>query len=172
MTDSDATAARASDTQPSEPMAEQNAGVVRRLGSMVYDSLLIFAVLFTATIPALLLAPGSSAPIENGQVVHELAPASEGLLFQLYLLAVYCGFFCFFWTRNGQTLGMQAWRLALQNLEGGRPSLTQCLLRIAAAGLSMACGGLGYWWIWLDKENRSWHDRLTNTRVVVLPKNA
>ncbi|MET0378345.1 MAG: hypothetical protein ABW049_05060 [Spongiibacteraceae bacterium] len=30
--------------------------------------------------------------------------------------------------------------------------------------------GLGYWWIWLDPQQRSWHDRASNTRVVVLPK--
>ena len=146
-----------------------NAGVIRRLGSMVYDSLLIFAVLFAATIPALLLAP-PSAPVANGAVVHELNPLASGWPFQLYLLAVYCGFFCFFWQRNGQTLGMQAWRLEVQNLQGERLNFSRSLLRIAAAAISILCAGLGYWWIWIDKENRSWHDRWTKTRVVVHPK--
>jgi uncharacterized RDD family membrane protein YckC len=30
--------------------------------------------------------------------------------------------------------------------------------------------GLGYFWILFDREGRAWHDRLSRTRVVLLPK--
>jgi uncharacterized RDD family membrane protein YckC len=29
---------------------------------------------------------------------------------------------------------------------------------------------LCYLWIWIDRDGLAWHDRLTHTRVVVLPK--
>jgi uncharacterized RDD family membrane protein YckC len=80
------------------------------------------------------------------------------------------GFYYYFWRRNGQTLGMQAWRLRLDIAEGGRPSLRQCLLRMPVGFLALLCGGLGYWWIWIDRDRLAWQDRASSTRVVVLPK--
>ncbi|HET8710091.1 MAG TPA: RDD family protein, partial [Spongiibacteraceae bacterium] len=68
------------------------------------------------------------------------------------------------------TLGMQAWRLRVDAVQGGRPTWRQCLVRAAIGFVSLLSGGLGYWWIWIDKRRVSWHDRASNTRVVVLPK--
>ena len=145
------------------------AGVMRRLAAMTYDSMLMFGVLFTATLPTLLL--GRSSPsIENEQVVHELHPVVSGWPFQLYLLLVYIAFFCWFWCKNGQTLGMQAWRLKVEDMSGNRISVKKGLLRLAGATISIACCGIGYWWIWIDKDGMSWHDRWSKTRVVVTPK--
>jgi len=147
------------------------AGPVKRLAAMVYDSLLLFGVLFTATlIPSLILDQSSSLSMENEQVVHELNPLMTGLPFQLYLIAVTGLFFCWFWRSSGQTLGMQAWRLKLEANDGQSPTIMQCLIRLLAACLSLLCFGAGYWWIWIDKEKLSWHDRLSKTRVIVLPK--
>lgn len=135
---------------------------------MVYDSLLLFGVLFTATLPALLL--DHIRQVQNDEVIHELSPLAEGIGFQLYLVAVIVAFFCWFWKKNGQTLGMQAWRLQLRSNDGGELRLSQCLTRLLAAVLSIACLGLGYWWLWLDRDGLTWHDRLSKTRVVLLPK--
>jgi uncharacterized RDD family membrane protein YckC len=65
---------------------------------------------------------------------------------------------------------MQAWRLRLDSAAGGRPDILQCLRRLAVAVPALLLGGAGYWWIWLDRDHLAWHDRLSNTRVVVLPK--
>ena len=137
---------------------------------MIYDSLLVFGVLFSATIPAVFLQNSPEQAINNEQVVNEVPILADGPLFQLYLLSVYMAFFCWFWRRNGQTLGMQAWRLQIQDLDGGRISVWQCLKRLLGAMLSALCFGAGYWWMLLDKEQRCWHDRLSQSRVVVLPK--
>lgn len=152
-----------------QPQPLPPAGVIRRLSAMVYDSLLVFGVLFTATLPAVLLQPAQQT-VNNEQVVNELPGLVEGWPFQLYLLAVYVGFFCWFWIKNGQTLGMQAWRLQIEDQSGRRISLKQCLLRLVGALVSALCLGAGYWWIWIDKEQLSWHDRLSKSRVVQLPK--
>ncbi len=148
-----------------------NAGVIKRLAAMVYDSFLVFAVLALATlIPSLLMGRNLPTAIENEHVVHELNPMLSGIGFQLYLLAVIASFFCWFWHNNGQTLGMQAWRLRIESSSGGKPGWGQCVIRLLAACLSIACLGLGYWWIWLDKGKLSWHDRLSKTRIVLTPK--
>lgn len=146
------------------------AGVPRRLAAMVYDGLLVFAVLIAATIPAIFIGNNDSQTIHNGDVINDLNPLIGGWPFQLYLLMVFVGFFCWFWTRNGQTLGMQAWRLYLEDQSGQRISFKQCLLRLAGAVISLAVGGAGYWWMWIDKSGLTWHDRWSGTRVVLLPK--
>ena len=146
------------------------AGVIRRLSAMIYDSLLVFGLLFTATLPTLLLDTSATTSIENEQVLHELNPLIDGLPFQLYLLMIFISFFCWFWMKNGQTLGMQAWRLQVEDYDGNRITLLQCLQRLLGATLSIACLGAGYWWIWIDQDGLSWHDRWSKTRVVILPK--
>jgi uncharacterized RDD family membrane protein YckC len=148
------------------------AGILRRLAAIVYDSMLVFSILFAATLPSLLLDKTADSGIDNGQVVHELHPLVSGLLFQLYLLVIVVAFFCWFWRKNGQTLGMQAWRLQLEDMNGNRISFTQCLQRLAGATISCLCLGAGYWWILIDKNSLSWHDHWSKSRIVVLAKKA
>ena len=154
------------DSQTENP----SAGVIKRLAAMVYDSLLVFSLLFAATIPTLFFQTEQKLDKSNEQVVHELPTLIDGWPFQLYLLLVYVSFFCWFWRKNGQTLGMQAWRLHIEGLQGQRVSLKQCLQRIAGAFISAACLGIGYWWAWIDKDNLTWHDRWSQSRIVVHPK--
>ncbi|WP_019529938.1 RDD family protein [Dasania marina] len=147
-----------------------NAGLVKRFAAMLYDTLLLFGVLFTATlIPALLLS-GSQQQNANGDVVHELHPLMTGLAFQLYLLFIVVLFFSVFWRKQGQTLGMQAWKLKLVNRHNQAPTIKECLLRLLYATISFACLGMGYWWLWIDKEQLTWHDRWSKTRVLQLSK--
>jgi uncharacterized RDD family membrane protein YckC len=42
--------------------------------------------------------------------------------------------------------------------------------RLAAAVLSWLPAGLGWLWCVFDREHRTWHDVLSHTRVVVVPK--
>lgn len=149
-----------------------SAGVGRRLAALVYDSFLIFGLmvvpLFMAT--AVIDHYRKAAQLGNGSVVHSLPTIAPAPVLLLYELAVIAAFYCYFWRRNGQTLGMQAWRLRLDSERGGRASLRQCLVRLLAGIPALLCAGLGYWWIWVDRQHRSWHDRASGTRVVVLPK--
>ena len=153
----------------------EQAGFLRRIAAIGYDSLLVFSLLFGATALYQLVAAQfltAPAPVQIAQdtVVHQIEPVAGGSLFTVYLLLVTLAFFVFFWCRSGQTLGMQAWRLRIDNLEGGRISRRQALLRILVAAVSAACCGLGYLWILFDRDKRSWHDICSRSRVVVLPK--
>jgi uncharacterized RDD family membrane protein YckC len=74
------------------------------------------------------------------------------------------------WRRGGQTLAMRAWRLRLVDAAGGVPSWRQLCVRYAVGTLSLALGGLGFWWAWVDRERLTWHDRASDTRLIRLPK--
>ena len=134
--------------------------------------MLLFALLCLATLLAVLVTGklDPNIPEASSQVMHEADPLLAGLGFQLYLVAVVISFYSLFWRKNGQTLGMQAWRIQVQSLDGGKPGWLQCIWRCLTALVSIAPAFAGYWWVWIDKENRSWHDRLSGTRVVRLPK--
>ena len=80
-----------------------------------------------------------------------------------------CGFFALFWRLGGQTLGMRAWRLQARS-EAGPLSWRQAWLRSVAALLSWLPAGLGFLWSLADADRLAWHDRLSGTRLVVVPK--
>ncbi len=142
-----------------------DAGLFRRFAAMVYDLLLLVAV--SMAYGALALAVKIHV---LQQTVAEGERAVIGLPGFIGWVLVLMLFYCFFWRRSGQTLGMRAWRLELQNIEGGRPDLWRCLLRCPLAALSLGLLGMGYLWQWLDPDEFTLHDRLSRTRVVLLPK--
>ena len=136
----------------------KNTGLLRRIGAMMYDTLLVVALLWLVTIPFIALRGGEAVEI------------GENALYRIILVLVIYGFFVGFWVRSGRTLGMQSWRLQLETSDGERPALAACTIRFFAALLSWAPAGLGFWWQLWDKEDLTWHDRLSGTRIVYYPK--
>lgn len=150
----------------------QSAGVFRRIGAMVYDAFLLLGVLFVATAILGAISGGFNGgqSIEDGDVVNELPLVMEGLFFQVYLAVVVTLFYGFFWVKNGQTLGMQAWRIHVEKADGQPIDWPSALLRVISAAPSILLAGAGYWWLWLDRDKLTWHDRLSKTRVLYTPK--
>lgn len=130
---------------------------MRRLGAIVYDTLLLIALWLLATVPFVLVLGETNRS------------AGLRLAFQAYLLAVAFGFLGGFWVHGGQTLGMRAWRLTLT---ADHPPLNwrKAAVRFLAALLSWACLGLGFWWMTVDRERLAWHDRLSGTRLLLTAK--
>lgn len=134
---------------------------------MLYDSLLVLAIVMAGGALAIalrVLLSGAETAVSDPQT------AAHGPLFQAWLVLLICGFFVFFWRWSGQTLGMQAWRLKVQNTDGSHLSIKQCLLRLAGGFLSWLCLGLGYWVVLVNKNNSSWSDSLSGSQCVLLPK--
>ncbi len=129
---------------------------------MFYDLLLVIALLMVVT--ALLMT------MTGGQAITSEHYGALEYAYQALLLAIIMGFFGLFWTRRGQTLGMMAWRLKVVREDGSLLSWADTIKRLAAALVSWAACGLGFFWIWIDRDRLAWHDRWTRTRVVVLPK--
>jgi len=136
----------------------QNTGLFRRLAAILYDALLVGALLFLATIPFIAMREGE--PVEIG----------DNAIYRLVLAGVVYAFFVGFWTRAGRTLGMQSWGLQLQGPDDNKPTLAAANLRFFAALLSWAPAGLGFLWQLWDKDQLTWHDRISGTRIVYYPK--
>ena len=136
----------------------QHSGLLRRLAAIMYDSLLVLALLFLVTVPFIAVKGGEA--VEHG----------DNLVYRLVLLAVVYLFFVGFWSRSGRTLGMQSWRLQLQTKDGDVPSLAQATVRFFAAIISWAPAGLGFLWQLWDRDRLTWHDRISGTRLIHYPK--
>ena len=136
----------------------QNSTLIRRIAAMLYDALLILALLFLSTLPFIAVRGGE--PVEPG----------ENLLYQVLLLLIVYVFFVGFWSRSGRTLGMQSWRLQLENADGTHPGFGTATLRFFAAIVSWLPLGLGFLWQIWDSDHLTWHDRISKTRIVYYPK--
>jgi uncharacterized RDD family membrane protein YckC len=145
------------------------ASLGRRLAAICYDALLCFALLLvTAFIYKLVLM----AIIGEARLkaLSESGSLDGDPFLSSILLLVLFGFFAKFWTHSGQTLGMQVWGIRVQNADGSGISLLQALLRFMVSIASWLCIGLGFVWALFDKQNRSWHDMYSNSRLVRVPK--
>ncbi len=129
---------------------------------MLYDGLLLVALWFAVN--ALLLA------LSGGRLAAADRPDWLLYIQRLVLVGVTFGFFAWFWMHGGQTLGMRAWRLRLEGEDKGTIDLAQATKRCLAAVISFALLGLGYLWMLVDREKRTWHDRFSGTHLVLVPK--
>ena len=152
----------------------QTPTLTKRLAAMGYDSILVFALLFIAGGIYIEISRRieniNAAQVNTGQVITEIAPAAGGPLFTIYLALVVGLFLSYFWCKTGQTLGMQSWRLKIQNTDGSLISSKQAFIRYWVSILSLIFFGAGYFWVLIDKENKTWHDKVSNSETVLLPK--
>jgi uncharacterized RDD family membrane protein YckC len=136
-------------------MKTVSAGLGRRLLSMLYEFLILIAVLFIASF-----------------VFHLVFRDTSSVLFrpglQLYLLVVAGTYFTWFWTHGGQTLPMQTWKLQVISAGGDRVYLKQALARYLFAVIGIFFFGGGIAWALFDRDRQFLHDRLAGTRIVRL----
>ena len=141
--------------------------LTRRLAAIFYDTWLVLACIILA-----------GALMVGLRVLLQGAPDGEPALGGYWriptfivMLLVICHFFVYFWIKNSQTLAMQSWRIqVVDDKTGGNITLQQAYLRFFAACLSWASLGLGYLWMLIDKQHKTWHDHLSGTRLVLVPK--
>ena len=138
--------------------SRRHAGLLRRLGAMLYDGCLLAGVMIVAAIPLPFVQPAADVSVWVRTLI------------QIYLVLVCFLFFGWFWTHGGQTLGMRAWRLQLCRIDGQNLAWSTAVVRFLGALLSWIALGLGFVWVALDPQNRAWHDRLSKSIVVVLPR--
>ena len=137
------------------------ANLGRRLAAMIYDGLILIALYII--LGGLLVTAISSG---NDEMLR-LSPATAmSLFFSISFL-----YYSHSWRKGGQTIGMKAWRLTLINEDGRPVQLSQCMLRSGIGFFSILAAGLGFWWMLFDKQQRTWHDIASVTRVVHAPKN-
>ncbi|EIJ46923.1 transmembrane protein [Herbaspirillum sp. GW103] len=149
----------------------------RRMSSMLYESMLLFGVLFMS-------GWLFSTLLQQRHALY-LRHALEGWLF--LVLAAY---FIWFWTHGGQTLAMKTWRFRVVDRDGLPLRPWRALLRFLLAwlwilpGLALASLTRSQAWLlflipaanlllWamtarMDPHGQFLHDRLAGTRLVDL----
>lgn len=143
------------------------APLLRRLMAMLYDFLLAMAIALLVTG----LYMGVWAAVvgaETYKIMNDTGQTRRDPILSSLIFVCLYGFFAYFWTRNGQTLGMQAWRIRIQNPDGTSISYMQALMRFMMGLISWGLAGLGYLWMLVDRKALTWTDRFSESRVVRL----
>jgi uncharacterized RDD family membrane protein YckC len=166
-----------------------------RIAAMIYELLLVTAVVFVASFVSVLN-------------VVDLHVPWQMFLYRLYLLGMLFAYFSAFWLRSGQTLAMKTWRIRLVSQSGGPLSFKQAALRFTITLFSLSgllLGGAVFWWVlsgnslmpfkqtamyislallglllaavdfcWplFDRDRQFLHDRIAGTRLIRVPRKA
>ena len=136
------------------PAAARTPGLARRLASMLYEALLLFAVAYLATWVFQLAA--GTVQIEGWRL----------RLLQAFLLAVFAAYFLWCWLRGGQTLAMKTWRIRLVAPGHARLPPKTALLRFVYAVLLVPTL-IGIIWALHDRDRQFLHDRLAGSQLVL-----
>ena len=151
---------------PAHVPAEQDAargtadaapGLLRRLASMLYESILLFAIAFFAT--WLFQFAAGTLRIEGWRM----------LLLQMFMVSVFAAYFLWCWLRSGQTLAMKTWRIKLVAKNGhARLPPKAALLRFFYA-LILVPTTFGIFWALVDRDRQFLHDRLAGSLLIPVP---
>lgn len=143
------------------------ARLMRRLAALLYDGFLVFAIwMLIGLALQLIVGPGTNELVDG---VVKTNPILDVVTFTLMVISA-SSFYLWFWQKSGQTLGMMSWRLKLVTEDNQLVGLKQGLLRFFLAWPSFFFAGIGYFWLYLDSEGNAIHDKLSHTKVVIVPK--
>jgi uncharacterized RDD family membrane protein YckC len=135
-----------------------SAGFGRRLAALLYDSVLLAALLIAFTSGAVFL--------NHRTAVEPETAGAWAYLYRAGLIGVIAAYYLINWTRSGQTLGMRAWHLRAVSESGMPMSWRAAVLRSLSGVLAWAPGALGVLWLYVDPEHLAFHDRMSKTRTV------
>jgi uncharacterized RDD family membrane protein YckC len=135
-------------------------GLLRIFASIFYDIWLIAAIWLLGTTLDTFIRQAAQLPAGEGNF----------MLLQVWFVLSPLLFYGWFWTHGGQTLGMRAWRIKVVDGNGGPIDWKRSVIRYFAALLSWLPAGLGFIWILFDRDNCSWHDRLSGSYLVMTEK--
>ena len=152
--------------------------IKRRVASLVYESMLLAALLVIAAFPVAGLKGAALA-------------GAPHFIFQAYLLCVTAAYFTWFWRHGGQTLAMKTWAFRVINIDGSNLNFARALIRffVALIFYGPACVGLvllffperisrvvTMWaflpmaatvlWARFDVDHQFLHDRMAGTRLI------
>ena len=129
-------------------------GLLRRLGAIFYDTLLLVSVFFFSTLAII--------PFNGGMAISH-----NNIPYDLFLLFIgYC-YFTWQWTHGGQTLGMRAWNIRLMMVDASVVTWQRAGLRYLLALLSLIPLGAGFLWSLIDRDRLAFHDRYSKTLPVI-----
>lgn len=150
--------------QPGMAARPQYAHFGRRAIAILLDIVLL--TLVTSPLSGIILsivAPGFTPTLSN------LFANTQLLVITLVVLttiqALYYGYFLS--QNKGQTPGKKLLGIRVIKRDGSKLTVRDALLRnVIGYQLSHIIPGIGFLWMFVDKQSRTWHDMLTNTIVV------
>lgn len=151
----------------------------RRLICMVYEAMLLFGIVFVfGFIFDVTTQSKSALMLRHGR--------------QAWLFCVVGAYFIFCWSRSGQTLAMQTWRIRVTDQDGNKLPVIKAIMRYVLAWMwfvpAMALSyefelkewsmmilltlGMTAWALTarLDKNGQFLHDKLAKTCVIQVPE--
>lgn len=134
---------------------KQHASLVKRSAAILYETLTLIAVWLLCTFVFVMITGNVDTAIER-------------FLLQMVLWIVTGIYFVACWITTGQTLAAQAWKVKVVDADNALLSLRQALLRYILVNLSLFMFGLGFLWALIDKEHLFLHDRILNTRLIMM----
>ncbi len=154
----------------------------RRMASFVYEAMLLFGLgLVPGAVGAMWVARSGQASLQSDTVLR------------LFAFFFYGAYFVWCWSRRGQTLAMQTWRIRLVGPDGAPPSRWRALCRYLACcafwflpatlitrlwqlppwpSLGWTVAGIALYALsaLTEPSRQFWHDRLCRTRLVDAPR--
>ncbi|WP_061534043.1 RDD family protein [Collimonas arenae] len=153
----------------------QTPSLKRRFGSILYESMLLFGILFiSGWIFSTLLQQRNALYLRHAQ--------------QVWLFIVLTLYFVWCWSHGGQTLAMKTWRIQLVNRDGSPVNAVRATVRFLLSwcwflpGLALAWALDAHTWmlilipaanfilwafaIYLDPQRQFLHDRIAGTKLV------
>ena len=137
-----------------------DASAIRRLLALIYDALIVMAILIFAGA----IGMGVAVAFYGKEAVTESGLLTENPVYFSWLLFSWFYYYFYCWSKTGQTIAMKVWRIQLITHDETPIEMHQALIRFF-------CGLFGLGNITAFLPNRwTLHDSLSKTRVILLPK--
>ena len=134
---------------------EINAGLIRRLLALLYDSFLIIGIYMSYVILVTYL---------NGSALESQL---EILFLQFSFIIFIFLFYCYFWKfNNGQTLGMQVWKIKLVSSGNEEININKMVLRCALSMIFSLVFLSNFIFIIFNKERKTLGDYFSKTKLL------
>ena len=123
----------------------------RRFASIIYDALLVLAILIVMSIPFF------SFNVEENYLLK--------ITMQVYFYFIIQYFFVWFWVNNEGTLWMKTWKIKIFCDDGEKISYKKAIIRFNIAIISILFFGLGFLISLFRKDKKCLHDIISKTSL-------
>lgn len=145
------------------------AGFVSRLLALLIDVALLGGALLVGGViwyALLFFMPRGLTSLIPAGLQSLLALLAEVIIPAVTAVIVVCGYFLFFISVTGQTIGKRAIGLRVVSADGSKLPVRRAALRLAGYILSALPFYYGFLAMLFDTRRRTWHDRLAHTLVI------
>jgi Predicted membrane protein/domain len=100
-------------------------------------------------------------------IVGVILSSALGAAGQAMGALIFIAYFIGLWGTTGQTIGMMLLGLhVVRNLDGGKITWSNAVLRFVGLFVAFACLYIGVIWVAFDSRKQGWHDRIGGTVVI------